>query len=98
MFIMSLTYTAEPSAVDAVRGAHMDWIREQFAAGHFVASGAKIPRDGGVIIAHGVSRGEVEALVAADPFTQAGVCTYEVTEFRATTVADDFPRLREHSE
>jgi uncharacterized protein YciI len=98
MFIMSLTYTAEPSEVDAVRGAHMDWIREQFAAGHFVASGAKIPRDGGVILAHGLSHAEVVALAAADPFTTAGVCTYEITEFRATTVADQYAALREHSE
>ncbi len=52
----------------------------------FLASGRKVPRTGGVIFAHG-RRNDIEAYVAADPFTLHGVCTYEITEVAVTRVA-----------
>ncbi|MCW2993987.1 MAG: YCII-related protein [Conexibacter sp.] len=95
MFVLSLDYNAPLADVDRVRDAHMAWVAEQYAAGRFLASGAKVPRTGGVILARGAPRAEIEALVAQDPFSTAGVAEYTIIEFAATTTADDAAALRE---
>lgn len=84
MFILELTYTADLADIDAAMKAHMRWLNAQYAAGHFLVSGRKIPRDGGVIIARGSSRDAVEAIAAQDPFVAQGLATVRVVEFRAS--------------
>ncbi|MFE4175621.1 YciI family protein [Streptomyces sp. NPDC056909] len=84
MFVLELTYTAPLDQVDALRDAHMDWLNTGYDSGVFLASGRKNPQDGGVILAVGDDRAEIERLTAADPFTAGGVCTYRITEFTVT--------------
>ncbi|MEU3573316.1 YciI family protein [Kitasatospora sp. NPDC036755] len=93
MFVLELTYTADLESIDAVLPRHVAWLREHYASGTFLASGRKVPRDGGVILAVGEDRAGVEALVATDPFVRAGLTEYRVTEFLATTTA---PELASH--
>ena len=62
---------------------HMAWLNEHYAAGRFLVSGRQIPRTGGVIVALGDDRAEIEAIAAADPFVTGGVATVEVIQFRA---------------
>ncbi|MEW1654602.1 YciI family protein [Streptomyces sp. NPDC093707] len=95
MFILELTYTAPLDRIDAALPDHMAWLESGYAAGHFIASGRKNPRDGGVIIAAGIDRAAVEQLTAEDPFVRAGVCTYRITEFVATKTA---PAMAEYQE
>jgi uncharacterized protein YciI len=59
---------------------HRAFLQELFASGLFVVSGRRIPWAGGVIVARG-TREDVEAAVAADPFTRAGVAETEIVEF-----------------
>lgn len=95
MFVLELTYTAPLERVDAALADHVEWLKEQYAAGRFIAAGRKVPRDGGVIIATGMDRAAAEQLVAEDPFTIAGVCEYRITEFVATTTAPELEPYRE---
>jgi uncharacterized protein YciI len=95
MYVLTLTYIAEPDQVDRVRDEHMVWIREQYAAGRFLVSGAKVPRDGGVILARQMDRDELDGVIASDPFMRERVAAYEVVEFRATTVAEGLGVLKE---
>ncbi|MFJ2076381.1 YciI family protein [Streptomyces anulatus] len=87
MFVLELTYTAPVERVDALMREHLAWLDEQYAAGVFIASGRKNPRDGGVILAVGEDRAAIERTAAADPFTEHGVCAYRITEFIATRTA-----------
>ncbi|GII02669.1 YciI family protein [Planobispora takensis] len=87
MFILEITYTAPIERVDAVLEDHGAWLDRQYEAGVFLASGRKVPRDGGVIVAVGEDRAAVEALVATDPFSVEGVATYRVIEFLAVKTA-----------
>ncbi|QDQ14703.1 YciI family protein [Streptomyces spectabilis] len=87
MFVMELTYTAPVDRVDALLAEHVAWLDEQYAAGVFLASGRKNPRDGGVILAVGDSRAQIEEVAARDPFVTGGVCAYRITEFLATKTA-----------
>jgi uncharacterized protein YciI len=89
MFVVVLTYTAELDAIDAAMRRHVAWLKRGYADGVFVVSGRQVPRTGGVIVAQGVSRAELEARVAEDPFVADGLATAEVIEFNASQVADD---------
>ncbi|MFC8277958.1 YciI family protein [Streptomyces sp. NPDC057271] len=95
MFVLELTYTAPVERADALLDAHVAWLDAQYAAGVFIASGRKNPRDGGIVLASGVDRATIEKIVAADPFTAEGVCAYRITEFYATKTADALAAYRE---
>ncbi|MGW0666826.1 YciI family protein [Streptomyces sp. NPDC002746] len=88
MFVLELSYAAPLDRVDALMKDHADWLDTQYAAGVFIASGRKNPRDGGVILAVGEDRAEIERLAATDPFAVHGVCVYRITEFLATRTSD----------
>ncbi|UQX03912.1 YciI family protein [Streptomyces sp. RerS4] len=96
MFIMELTYTAPVETVEEHMDAHIAWLDGHYASGVFLASGRKVPRDGGVILAGGASRAEIEKIAAEDPFTVAGVCAYRITEFIATKTSSDLASVREN--
>lgn len=95
MFVLELTYTAPLERIDALLPAHVAWLDEQYAAGVFLASGRKNPRDGGVILAVGEDRAAIEKLTATDPFVVGGTCAYRITEFRATKTAPEMERFRQ---
>ena len=50
MFVIELVYKADLSRIDAHMAAHMKFLKKYYASGHFVVSGRKIPRDGGIIL------------------------------------------------
>ncbi|HEX7873475.1 MAG TPA: YciI family protein [Sphingobium sp.] len=80
MLIISSTYTAPLDQVDAIRPAHIEWLKVQHAAGHFHGWGRKTPPTGGVILAVG-DRAAIEALAQTDPYIVAGVAQAEIIEF-----------------
>jgi uncharacterized protein YciI len=89
MFVVELLYKAELAAIDAHMSAHMRFLRKHYATGHFVVSGRKIPRDGGIILAVGESRQQIEAIAAQDPFVTKGLADVRVVEFRVSQRAED---------
>lgn len=92
MFIIELLYKAPLAEIDALMAAHMKYLKKYYASGHFLVSGRKIPRDGGIILALGQSRDEIEAIAREDPFQVRGVADVRVIEFRASQKADDIPQ------
>ncbi|MFF3393948.1 YciI family protein [Streptomyces sp. NPDC002669] len=95
MFVLELTYTAPVERVDALLQDHVAWLDAHYAAGVFIASGRKNPRDGGVILAVGDDRARIEEITSADPFVVGGVCAYRVTEFIATKTSNELAPYRQ---
>ncbi|MEY4551532.1 MAG: hypothetical protein RL685_7727 [Pseudomonadota bacterium] len=89
MFVIELSYKVELEQIDAAMTAHVAFLKKHYASGTFLVSGRKIPRDGGIILAVGQSRAELEALMGEDPFVQRGLADLRITEFRASQRADD---------
>ena len=89
MFVIELIYKAPLAEIDAHMKAHMAFLNAQYAAGRFVLSGRKIPRDGGIVIAVGAGREEIEAIMRQDPFCSRGLADFRVIEFRASQKAPD---------
>ena len=92
MFVIELIYKVDLAQIDAEMKPHMAFVNAHYASGTFVMSGRKIPRDGGVILAVGRSRADIEALVREDPFVAKGLADYRIIEFRASQRADDVPK------
>ena len=89
MFIIELNYKAALQEIDAQMKPHMTFLNKHYASGHFLVSGRRIPRDGGIILAVAKSREEIEAIAAQDPFCQKGLADFRVIEFRVSQRADD---------
>jgi len=89
MFVIELVYKADLSDIDAHMKAHVAFLKKYYAAGIFLVSGRKIPRDGGVILAVAESREQLEAIVREDPFHVHGLAEFRVIEFRASQHAKD---------
>ena len=56
MYIIILTYQKDLSEVEKHLEAHRTYLDKHYASGHFVASGAQVPRKGGVILCKGAVR------------------------------------------
>ena len=97
MFVIELIYKASLEDIDAHMAAHVRFLNKYYAAGNFLVSGRKIPREGGIILSVGKDREEIEAIVREDPFHQHGLADFRIIEFRASQKAKDIQRRIESS-
>ncbi|WP_137936831.1 YciI family protein [Chitinivorax sp. B] len=95
MFVVTLTYLRPIEAVDATLPGHVQYLQRQFADGVFLASGRRVPRTGGVILARADSLTALQAVLADDPFHQLGIARYDVIEFTPTMTAPGLDLLKE---
>jgi uncharacterized protein YciI len=95
MFVIELIYKADLNQIDKPMTAHVAFLKKYYASGNFLVSGRKIPRDGGIILAVGKSRAQIQAIVEADPFVERGLADFRIIEFRASQRADDIQKLIE---
>ena len=89
MFVIELIYKVPLAQIDRHMREHVTFLKKHYASGHFVISGRKIPRDGGIILAVGESRDRIEAIIKEDPFCARGLADFRVVEFRASQHAED---------
>jgi uncharacterized protein YciI len=89
MFVIELTYKADLADIDARMTAHVRFLKKYYASGNFLVSGRKIPRDGGIILAVGKNREQIEAIAQQDPFYTHGLADFRIIEFRASQRAGD---------
>lgn len=92
MFVIELVYKADLREIDAHMRAHVRFLKKYYAAGNFLVSGRKIPRDGGIILAVGEDRAEIERIIREDPFHQHDLADFRIVEFRASQRADDISK------
>ncbi len=98
MFIIELLYKADLADIDAAMRPHMAYLKKHYAAGTFVVSGRKIPREGGIIVAVGKTRAEIEAIAGEDPFYKKGLAEFRIIEFRASQRAADVAQRIENDD
>ena len=92
MFVIELIYKADLAEIDAHMAAHVAFLKKYYASGNFLVSGRKIPRDGGIILAVGKSRQQIQAIVEEDPFCKSGLADFRIIEFRASQRAGDIQK------
>jgi uncharacterized protein YciI len=91
MFVVMVKYLKPLTEIDAHLEAHRRFLDQGYASGYLVASGPRVPRTGGVLLAKAPSKEHLWAYLNEDPFSKAGLTSYEVFEF--TPVKSD-PRFQ----
>jgi len=93
MFIINLNYVVPLEQIDAHMTAHVKYLHKYYKQNVFVASGRKVPRTGGIILALANSREEVDQIIGEDPFFIHQLAEFTVTEFRASQSHPDLKKL-----
>jgi uncharacterized protein YciI len=93
MFIIELTYKVPNEEIDKFLVPHRAFLDKYYAAGIFIASGAQVPRKGGIILANAASREAILPIIGEDPFYINGLADYRIIEFTVTKKADNIQDL-----
>lgn len=86
MFLILLSYTKPLDEVDRWLDDHKAWVKQGFDDGVFILAGGQLPRVGGVVVAIGETREQIEGRAAQDPFVRHGVAAAQVIEVRPSTL------------
>lgn len=81
MFVIDLHYIVPLETLDAHMADHVKFLRKYYKMNVFVASGRKVPRTGGIILALAESKDEVERIISEDPFYTHKLAKFTITEF-----------------
>jgi uncharacterized protein YciI len=95
MFVIVLTYLEPLDVVERHLVAHVEYLKKQYEAGVFIASGRRIPRTGGVILARAGNRHALQEILKQDPFCVHGIAEYEIIEFSPSMAAPELSCLLE---
>lgn len=80
MFVILLKFSAGRGRAGQLMESHNAWIRRGLEDGVFLLVGSLRPDRGGAIVAHNVSRTELERRVGDDPFVAEDVVSPEILE------------------
>jgi uncharacterized protein YciI len=81
MFIINLNYIVPLEELDAHMADHVKYLRKYYKKNIFIASGRKVPRTGGIILALADSKEVIEKLIKEDPFYKYKLAEFTITEF-----------------
>ena len=81
MFIIDLNYIVPLEVLDAHMADHVKFLRKYYKKNVFLASGRKVPRTGGIILAMAKSKEEIAQIISEDPFHIHKLADFGVTEF-----------------
>jgi len=80
MFVVVLRFSTHKTKAGQRAAAHNAWILRGFDDGVFLLGGGLQPGLGGVVVAHRVTRADLERRIGEDPFVVDGIVTAEILE------------------
>ena len=93
MFIINLTYIVPLQELDLHMTDHVKFLQKYYKLNVFVASGRKVPRTGGIILALGKSKDQIEQIISEDPFYKLKLAEFTITEFLTSQSHPDFMKV-----
>ncbi len=90
MFLVLIRYLKPAGEIERARPAHRAFLEEHYRAGTLVCSGPRSDGTGGVVLARGSGRAEVEKLFLSDPYAIQGLAEHDVVEFDVKSHAPAF--------
>lgn len=79
--VLTITYEKPVEVIDQTRAAHLAWLNDEVAAGRILLAGRQDSGAGGVLITGDISVEEAQDIIARDPYTLAGIVSYERLSF-----------------
>lgn len=92
MFIVNLNYIAPLPKLDEHMTEHVKFLNKYYKQNVFMASGRKVPRTGGIILAMAKSKEELELIIKEDPFYVHQLAEFTITEFLTSQM---HPKIKE---
>jgi len=93
MFIIEITFTKPLDEVDKHLEDHRSYLKRYYSSNHFITSGRKVPRTGGIILCKASSMDQVNNIITEDPFFKTSVAQYKVIEFTPSLWQPGFENL-----
>jgi uncharacterized protein YciI len=93
MFVINLNYIVPLEQLDAHMTDHVKFLRKYYKQNIFVASGRKVPRTGGIILALAKSKDDIEKIITEDPFYIHKLAEFTITEFLTSQYHPDLKNL-----
>lgn len=93
MFIINLHYIVPLEQLDAHMTDHVIYLRKYYKQNIFVASGRKVPRTGGIILALADSLDMIDTIIKEDPFYIHKLAEFSITEFLTSQSHPDLKKL-----
>jgi uncharacterized protein YciI len=84
MFIVLLKFSDNKARAGQFMDGHKAWLKRGFEDGVFLLAGSLKPQLGGGIMAHNISRQDLQARVNDDPFVTHDIVAPEIIEFEPT--------------
>ncbi|EIZ2110764.1 hypothetical protein MOQ95_005504 [Salmonella enterica] len=84
VYVVVLTYIKSQEEVDEQIPAHVEWLTKGYSDGVFLASGRRIPRNGGIILAKCDNLESLEERLSQDPFQRLNIAITEIFPFEAS--------------
>lgn len=81
MFIIDLQYIVPLDELDGYMADHVKFLKKYYKKGVFVASGRKVPRIGGIILAIADDEEQVTNIMKEDPFIKFELADYTLIHF-----------------
>ena len=79
--VLKINYDKPVEVVDQTRPAHLEWLADEVAAGRILLAGRQESGAGGVLITGDISAQDAQDIIDRDPYTRAGVVSYERLSF-----------------
>lgn len=93
MFIVILEYQRPLEDVDAHLAEHIEFLEFYYREGTFLASGRRVPRTGGFILARAPSRQDLKVKLSYDPFNTHKIAKYSIIEVAPSMTAHGLETL-----
>ena len=93
MFIINLNYIVPLEKLDEHMTDHVKYLQKYYKQNIFVASGRKVPRTGGIILALAKTREEIDQIISEDPFYTLNLAEFTVTEFLTSQVHPELKKF-----
>jgi len=93
MFIIDLHYIVPLEEIDRHMKEHMTFVNACYQNNIFIASGRKVPRTGGIIVAMAASKEQMQAIMNEDPFCKLKLAEVTITEFQTSQHHPDLKKL-----
>ncbi len=75
--VLKSTYLQPPDVIEQTRPAHLEFLKDEIAAGRLLLAGRQEDGSGGVLVTGDISADEAQDIIDRDPYTRAGVANYE---------------------
>ncbi|KQR70696.1 YciI family protein [Pedobacter sp. Leaf176] len=93
MFIVDLQYIVPLEELDKHMAAHIEYLNKYYTMDIFIASGRKVPRTGGIILALAEDEPTLKKILMEDPFYKHKLADFSITQFRTSQYHQDLKSL-----